>query len=160
MKTILLFVLAGLSVSHGFDCIQRYQAATTLQCLQNALTITPDYLEKLIYFICNYEDGIKNNKKEFEAAFRELIAIMQCASCPLDKLLGTNKSVEDLVADIGGEGQKAVFNILKAADELRLTGTVAHLACGVLKGLGTAGGLVNLGGGLLNIVGGLGGILH
>ncbi|XP_040263636.1 ranaspumin-like [Bufo bufo] len=159
MKIIFFLVLSGLSVSHGFDCIQRYQAATTLQCFQNALTITPDFLEKLIYFICNYKDGMKNNKREFEAAFGELIEILECAGCALDKLIGTNETVEELVGDIGNAGQKAVFAILKAADELRLTGTVAHLACGVLKGLGTAGGLVNLSGGLVNLSGGLGSIL-
>ncbi|XP_044156453.1 ranaspumin-like [Bufo gargarizans] len=159
MKIIFFLVLAGLSVSHGYDCIQRYQAANTLQCLKNALEIAPDFLEKLIYFLCNYKDGMKNNKREFEAAFRDLIEIVECGGCALDKITGTNESIEELLGDIGGAGQQAVFGILKAADGLQLTGPVAHLACSLLKGLGTPGGLVNLSGILGNLGGGLGGIL-
>nr|ABD75372.1 unknown [Bufo gargarizans] len=159
MKTILLLVLAGLSVSYGFNCIQRYQAATTLQCLTNILEIAPDFLEKLVYFLCNYDEGMKNNKGEFEAMFRDLIEILECAGCALDEITGTNISIEELLGDIGGAGRQALFGILKAADGLQLTGTVADLGCSLLKGLGTPGGLINLNGVLGGLTGGLGGIL-
>ncbi|XP_044158255.1 ranaspumin-like [Bufo gargarizans] len=153
MKIIFFLVLAGLSLSHGFQCIEKRQAATSLKCLQNALEIAPKFLEKLVYFLCNYEEGIENNKKEFEDALRELIAILECAGCTVDKLIGTKVTVEELLGDIGGAGKDAIYAILKIADELKLTGPVADLACSLLKGLGTPGGLVDLGGILGGVLG-------
>ncbi|XP_040264361.1 ranaspumin-like [Bufo bufo] len=153
MKIIFFLVLAGLSLSYGFECIQKLQAETSLECLQNALKIAPTFLEKLVYFLCNYKKGIENNKKEFEDALRELIEILECAGCTVDKLIGTKVTIEDLLGDIGGAGKDVVYEILKIADKLKLTGPVANLACSLLKGLGTPGGLVNLGGILSGVLG-------
>ncbi|XP_072002164.1 uncharacterized protein [Engystomops pustulosus] len=128
-------------------------------CLSKLLQIdVPSLLLKLQNLLCLFQQGKdEHNEALYKEFLKQLNTALKDVGCSLDEVLMTNNILEQITDNAGKIADQLVFEILKIADDLQITGKLLNVVCKLLgKTLSDLSGILgNVGSGVKNIVGGI-----
>ncbi|XP_068128958.1 uncharacterized protein [Hyperolius riggenbachi] len=155
--------LKGQRAKSGITYSPKATSNINLACLSKLLQKeVPSLIMKLQELLCLFQQGKdEHNEALYKEFLKQLNIVLKDAGCSLDEVLGTKDTLEQITDNAGKIADRLVFEILRIADDLKITGKLLNIACKLLgKTLTGLSGLLgkidlNLDLGLKTIVGGL-----
>ncbi|XP_073510769.1 uncharacterized protein [Phyllobates terribilis] len=129
-----------------------------ISCLSKVLQKdVPSLLSKLQNLLCLFQQGKdEHNEALYKEFLTQLNTTLRDVGCSLDEVLRTKNILEQVTDNAGKIADRLVFEILKIADNLEVTGQLLNTVCKLLgKTLSTLSDtLGNIGLGVKKIAGG------
>ncbi|KAM5171965.1 uncharacterized protein ACMZJ9_004796 [Mantella aurantiaca] len=116
---------------------QRYSPTPTnigISCLSKLLQKdVPSLLLKLQRLLCLFRQGKdENNEALYKEFLKQLNIVLKEVGCSIDEVLGTKDILEQITNNAGKIADRLVCEILKIADDLKITGTLLNVVCKLL----------------------------
>ncbi|XP_072254806.1 uncharacterized protein [Pyxicephalus adspersus] len=93
----------------------------------------PSLLLKLQRLLCLFQQGKdEHNEALYKEFLKQLNMVLKEAGCSLDEVLGTTNILEQITDNAGKIADRLVYEVLKVADDLKLTGKLLNVVCNLL----------------------------
>ncbi|XP_040200429.1 uncharacterized protein LOC120932245 isoform X2 [Rana temporaria] len=106
----------------------------SISCLSKLLQKeVPSLLLNLQRLLCLFQQGKdEHNEALYKDFLKQLNMVLKEGGCSLDEVLGTTNILEQITDNAGKIADRLVYEILKTADDLKITGKLLNFVCKLL----------------------------
>ncbi|XP_077325954.1 uncharacterized protein LOC143960867 [Lithobates pipiens] len=106
----------------------------SISCLSKLLQKeVPSLLSDLQRLLCLFQQGKdEHNEALYKDFLKQLNMVLKEGGCSLDEVLGTTNILEQITDNAGKIADRLVYEILKIADNLKITGKLLNVFCKLL----------------------------